>query len=130
MLNLLHLISLATAAVSLASAATIGNILNYAGNAFNIDLDAGAIDYSTVNAYPPIASAANEEWIIVPVSADQSQFKIQSASVSTAYLSSSALLERAPRSSSSITSVTGKVVTSWSTPGSTATDRPHLYSTP
>ncbi|KAJ6590202.1 hypothetical protein B0H10DRAFT_2233753 [Mycena sp. CBHHK59/15] len=120
MLNLLHLISLATAAVSLASAATIGNILNYAGNVFNIDLDAGAIDYSTVNAYPPIASAANEEWIIVPVSADQSQFKIQSASVSTAYLSSSALLERAPRL---VVAVTGKVVTSWSTPGSTATDK-------
>lgn len=65
MLNLLHLISLATAAVSRASAATIGNILNYAGNAFNIDLDAGATDYSTVNAYPLIASATKEEVVIL-----------------------------------------------------------------
>ncbi|KAJ7342842.1 hypothetical protein DFH08DRAFT_962880 [Mycena albidolilacea] len=64
--NLLHLISLATATGSLASAATIINILNYSGNAFNIDPDAGATDYSPVNAYLLIASTTNEKWIIVP----------------------------------------------------------------
>ncbi|KAJ7833628.1 hypothetical protein B0H14DRAFT_2591383 [Mycena olivaceomarginata] len=61
MFNLLHLISLATATGSLASAAAIINILNYSANAFNIDPDAGATDYSPVNAYLLIASTTNEE---------------------------------------------------------------------
>jgi hypothetical protein len=65
MFNLLHLISLATVTGSLASAATIINILNYSGNAFNIDPDTGATDYSPVNAYLFIASTTNEEVVVL-----------------------------------------------------------------
>ncbi|KAJ7704697.1 hypothetical protein B0H14DRAFT_3526607 [Mycena olivaceomarginata] len=63
--NLLHLISLATATGSLASAATIINILNYSGNTFNIDPDTGATDYSPVNAYLLIASTTNEGVVVL-----------------------------------------------------------------